>query len=111
MSESGQKVRQNRAMGLRRRIAVASTCALAICSTALWMSLSSASGATSSALTTKTFFFTNGEQIFKVPDGVTAITVTAIGGKGAGGAETPARSGRGRNRQRAVTSTHRGPFR
>jgi hypothetical protein len=85
MSESGQKVRQNRAMGLRRRIAVASTCALAICSTALWMSLSSASGATSSALTTKTFLFTNGEQIFKVPDGVTAITVTAVGGKGANG--------------------------
>jgi hypothetical protein len=85
MSESGLKVRQNRATGLRRRIAVASICALAICSTALWMSLSSASGATSSALTTKTFFFTNGEQIFKVPDGVTAITVTAIGGKGAGG--------------------------
>jgi hypothetical protein len=85
MSESRQRVDLDNATGPRRRFAVAAICALAICSAALWLSLSSASGATSSALTTKTFSFTNGEQIFKVPDGVTAITVTAVGGKGAGG--------------------------
>jgi hypothetical protein len=93
MSESGQKARQNRASGLRRRIAVASSCALAVCSTALLLSLSSASGATSSALTTKTFLLTNGEQIFKVPDGVTSITVTAVGGKGANGVGNPSTLG------------------
>jgi hypothetical protein len=61
----------------------------------LWVSLSGASGATTSATTTKTFNFTEGEQIFEVPDGVTSLDVLAVGGKGSVGYGASARGGLG----------------
>ena len=85
MSNSPMQHQWNSRIGAGRRLTIAFGLAAAICAGALWVALSSASGATSSATTTKVFNFTNGEQIFKVPDGVTSINVTAIGGKGANG--------------------------
>lgn len=69
----------------QRRLAAAAASTAAICAGALWLALSSASGATSSATVTKVFNSTGSEQTFKVPDGVTSINVIAIGGKGGDG--------------------------
>ena len=49
------------------------------------IALSSASGATASASTTKVFSFTGGEQTFKVPDNVTSLDVVAVGASGGDG--------------------------
>ena len=76
-------------MTAMRRLAGAVLLAAVICVAALWTALSSASGATASD--TKTFNFTGGEQVFVVPDGVTSISVRAVGGRGgtSGGGTQP----------------------
>ena len=80
MSNSQQADGRYAGLDPGRRLAVAFAFAAVICGAALWLALSSASGATASD--TKTFNFTGGEQLFTVPNGVTSLNVVAIGGKG-----------------------------
>jgi hypothetical protein len=68
-----------------RRIASAVALAVVLVAIALPVSLSNAGAASGG---TKTFTFTGGEQAFSVPDGVTSLDVTAVGGKGGVGVTT-----------------------
>ena len=70
-------------MGPGRRLVGGLASAAAICSAALWLALSSASGATASDI--KTFGFTGGEELFTVPAGVTGLHVVAVAGRGGTG--------------------------
>ena len=78
----------------RRRLVLSLGSAVAVCSVALWLGLSSASGAKPAQIV-RTFNFTGGEQTFTVPGGVTSIYVEAVGGRGASGGGFPAGGFRG----------------